>query len=127
MEQPITFLYGLNFMSVSLSDILTATKNIVTALNNATQTLANINGVQTVASISGAIVVSPNSGRLATISITAGGSSVGYVYDSKSTTVISSPIYAIPTTIGIVHPNIPVTNGIVVIPGTGQVVTVTYS
>lgn len=111
----------------SLSDILTAAKNIVTALNNAAQTYLNVNGTQIAPGLSATTQVSIVSGRLATLSIIVGGSASGVIYDARVTTDTSRPLYNIPTTPGIVYINMPVVNGIVVAPGTGQVVAVSYS
>jgi hypothetical protein len=114
-------------MAVSLSDILTAVKNIVTALNNAAQTYSNVNGLQSNANIISATVVKNGSGRLATVSIVVGGSANGTIYDANSTVSTSLPIFTIPNTPGVIFANIPVTYGILVIPGSGQTVTVSYS
>lgn len=111
----------------SLSDILTTAKNVVTAINNVSQTYLSINGTKRAAKISTATVVSTTQGRVATLSITTGGSASGTIYDASTTTDTTAPLYTIPTTIGIVYINLPVNNGIVVAPGTGQVVTVSYS
>ncbi|MDE2105633.1 MAG: hypothetical protein KGL39_50870, partial [Patescibacteria group bacterium] len=61
----------------SLSDILTTAKNVVTAINNVSQTYLNVNGTKRVAKISTTTVVSTAQGRLATLSITTGGSASG--------------------------------------------------
>lgn len=111
----------------SLTDILTATKNAVVAVNNVSQTLLNIVGNKSAPAISASSVVSTTAGRLARISITTAGSTTGTIYDSNSTTATTRPIFKIPNTIGIIEVSIPVTNGIVVAPGSGQVVTVSYS
>jgi hypothetical protein len=111
----------------SLDDILTATKNAVTAINNASQTYLNIQGAQNVPQISTTTQVRTGAGRLAMVSITSPGTTNGTIYDSSSTSSLTVPIYTIPTTIGIMFVNMPVSFGIVVVPGSGQVVTVSYS
>jgi putative NADPH-quinone reductase len=111
----------------SLSDILTTAKNIASAINNVAQTYVSVQGAQVRQNITAATVVSSAPGRLAMVSITTGGSANGVIYDAAATGVTSRPIYAIPNTIGIVFVNLPVIYGIVVAPGTGQVVTVSYS
>lgn len=113
--------------NVSLSDLLTTIKNVVTALNNAAQTYLNINGLQNNANITTATVVKTTSGRLAMVSVIAGGSANGTIYDAINTTSTSTPIFTIPDTPGVFFANLPVTNGIVVVPGSGQIVTVSYS
>lgn len=114
-------------MASSLDDILTATKNIVTALNNATQTYLTVSGAQNYTRISSTAVASVKAGRLVVVSITTAGSSVGTIYDANTVGVTTSPLYIIPNAVGIVQVNLPVSYGIVVVPGTGQVVTISYS
>ncbi len=139
----------------SLDDLLTATKNIVVAINGASSSgtnivtaldtlnttlaatntaLATLNtsylgvaGTTTVNTINAATLVRTGAGRLCRVSITTAGSTNGTIYDSTSTGAPTHPIWAIPATLGLVDVSIPVTTGIVVVPGTGQVVTVTYS
>ena len=114
-------------MAVSLSDILTATKNIVTALNNAAQTYLNVNGISTQINIKTPTLVKNGAGRVATVSIVDGGTANGTIYDSNSITSLTNPIFTVINTSGIIFVNCPVGNGIVVIPGAGQNITVTYS
>ena len=111
----------------SLDDLLTAAKNLVNATNTVGQVIANINGVAIAPNLSATTLVSSKAGRLARVSVLAGGSTNGTIYDSTSTTSPTRPIFKIPTTTGIIDVNLPVVNGIVVSPGTGQVVTISYS
>ena len=112
-------------MTVSTSDILSAVKNIVTAINGVTTAYLNVNGTATATTISAATIVKNSAGRVATVSITtsAGG---GIIYDS-STASTTRPIYDIPSTVGVFVVNLPVSYGIYVVPGSGQVLTVSYS
>jgi hypothetical protein len=55
------------------------------------------------------------------------GSGTGAIYDAASATATSDKLLTIPTTIGVGEANIPVNNGIVVAPGTGQTVAIVYS
>jgi hypothetical protein len=119
----------------SISDILTALKNIATALNNASQTYLNVNGISNLSNISTAggqySQVKGAPGRICTVSVTMGGSSTGTIYDTVTTTsgVVSTnrPVYIIPENIGVYVVNIACDYGIVVAPGTGQALTVGYS
>lgn len=111
----------------SLSDILTAAKNVVTAINNVAQTYINVQGARVATGITAATVVSTGPGRVATVSSVIGGSVEGYVYDSTSTAVTTAPLCVIHKTEGVYVINLPVVNGIVVAPGTGQTVTISYS
>lgn len=114
-------------MSVSLSDILTAAKNIVTALNNQAQTTISINGLQTVSNISAATLVKSSGGRVCSVSVIVAGSASGTIYDVNNVLGTSNPVFKIPTTVGVTFVNMPTTNGIVVAPGSGQTVSVSYS
>lgn len=111
----------------SLSDILTAAKNIVTALNNAAQSYLNVQGVRNSGSLSAATLVQSGAGRVCVVSVTTAGSATGKIYDATAATATTNPVYVIPTTAGVTVVNIPITNGLVVAPGTGQVVMVSYS
>ena len=119
----------------SLDDILTATKNAVTAINNGAQTLLSINGLKTQANITTTTVLKTSAGRVATVSIVVGGTGSplggggtnGTICDSNSTTSLTNVIFTIPNTPGVVFLNMPTSNGIVVAPGPGQTVAVSFS
>ena len=102
-------------------------QNIATAINNAASTYLQVNGSQTIENITSAKVVKSSSGRVCMVSIVAAGSTTGYIYDSASSSATTPAIYAIPNTLGIVFVNLPTSYGIVVSPGTGQNVSVSYS
>lgn len=114
-------------MAASLDSILTAAQNIATALNNAQQAYLNVNGVQNAADLTAATLVRTGAGRVAVVSVTTAGSTVGKIYDANSTSATTLPIYTIPMTVAVFVVNLPVTNGVVVAPGTGQHVTVSFS
>lgn len=111
----------------SLSDILTTGKNIVTAISNIVQTYINVQGAQNSGNLTSATLVQLGLCRLASVSVTTAGSAVGYIYDTNSAASTANPIYVIPNTVGITFVNMPVGLGLVVAPGTGQAVTVSYS
>jgi hypothetical protein len=111
----------------SLSDILTTTKNIVTALNQLGQTYLEVEGTSSYTEITAATLVKSGQGRIARLVVVVAGSGTGSVYDASSATATNDKLLTIPTTIGIVEVNIPVNNGIVVAPGTGQTVAIVYS
>jgi hypothetical protein len=111
----------------SLSDLLTTAKNIASAINGVAQTYLNVQGAKIRQNMTASTVVSSEAGRLAMVTVTTAGSAVGTIYDSASTSITTRPIYTIPNTVGVVFVNLPVTYGIVVTPGTGQAVTVSYS
>lgn len=114
-------------MSVSLSDILTAAKNIVTAINTISQNYMNVQGAITISAITTPTVLKSISGRVASVSVVVAGSANGAIYDSESTSVLTNKIFIIQQVVGITVVNLPVNAGIVVVPGTGQTVAVSYS
>ena len=114
-------------MSASTSDVLSAIKNIVTALANATQTYLNVNGTLNAANISTPTVVKPSAGRIANISVLTAGASPGKIYDGATLAATTKPLGVIPNTVGIFTVNLATSFGLLVVPGTGQVVTVGYS
>lgn len=111
----------------SISDILTAAKNIVTALNGLGQTYLSVVGSQVTGAISAKTLVKSGGGRVARVSVTSSGSSDGFIYDAASVNATSVMIASIPNTVGVTEINLPVNSGIVVAPGTGQTVVVSYS
>jgi hypothetical protein len=112
----------------SISDILTAIKNIVTALATASQNYLNVNGQVTISSISAPVVLKVSAGRVASVSVIVGGA-VGAIYDGATLTSTTKQLYVIPDTVSgqpyVV--NMPVSVGILIVPGAGQTVTVSYS
>lgn len=123
----------------SLSDILTAAKNIVTAINGLGQTYLQVSGSKAFAQINVATVVMVGQGRLVRVVVTTSGSGAGAIYDAAVSTATSQKIYTIDNTgagyapsssftgLRVIDLGIPVSNGIVVAPGPGQVVTIIYS
>ena len=111
----------------SLSDILTATKNIVTALNQLGQTYLQVQGSKFYSDITAATLIQSGQGRVATVVVTVAGSGDGAVYDASSSSATTDKVYLIPKDHGVYVVNVPVNNGIVVAPGTGQTVAISYS
>ena len=114
-------------MTASIGDILTAAKNIVTAINGAAQAYINVNGSISATSITSATLLKTGAGRIATISVVASSATTGAIYDTNSASSTANKIGVIPATVGITIWNIPYTNGLVVVPGSGQTVTISYS
>jgi len=115
--------------TASISDVLTAIKNIVTALATAAQNYLNVQGAVNAANISSPTVVKTSAGRIASVSVLTAGSATGLIYDGATLTATIKPVYVIPTSVG-TEPyvvNMPLSFGLLVVPGSGQVVTVSYS
>lgn len=111
----------------SLSDILTAIKNLVEAVNNASQAYRAVNGVSTKEGITAPIVLKASPGRIASVSVIVAGSAPGTLYDSSQASVPTAPLYLIPNTVGVFVVNLPTDTGLLVVPGSGQTVTVSWS
>jgi hypothetical protein len=112
----------------SLSDILTAAKNVVTAISQLGQTYLKIQGTAKSDTITAPTLVYSGQCRLASISvITSSGSVNGMVYDSSNVSSLTSPMAIIEHPVGIKVINMPVNNGILVVPGAGMSVVVSYS
>lgn len=87
-------------------------------------------GTATTLDVTAATIIKNSPGRLFTISVVVAGSAAGAVYDSASTSgnTAANQIGVIPNTAGPVSFNaMPTATGIVVAPGTGQTVTVSWS
>ena len=114
----------------SLDDILTTAKNIVTAINGISNKLDRFSASgasYTYANITATTLIKSGSGSIAVVSVTTPGTTSGTIYDANAVGFTSSPIFKIPMTVGLTIVNMPVTNGIVVAPGTGQAVSISYS
>ena len=114
-------------MPATLDDILTAQKNGVLAINGVANATLFTAGKLAAPAITSATLVRSGAGWVAKVSVTVAGSAAGIIYDSVSTTSPTPAIAVIPNTVGIVTVNLPVTNGIVFVPGSGMTATVSYS
>lgn len=87
-------------------------------------------GTATTLNVTTATVIKSSPGRLFTVSVLVAGSAAGAVYDSTSTSgnTAANQIGVIPDAAGVVNFNaMPTANGIVVAPGTGQTLAVSWS
>lgn len=115
----------------SVSDILTTLKNLVAALNFAAQSFNNVNGVSTKEAVSVPTVVKTTPGRVCAVSIITAGSAAGIIYDATNLNTTTAPLWVIPAAAAsngqpyVV--NMPTDSGIVVVPGTGQTLTLSWS
>jgi hypothetical protein len=113
----------------SNDDFLTTLKNIVTAVNSLSNTWQEVNGKTNSGEISTTTNLSAATSRIATVSVIVAGSTPGTVYDANSISnaVVGTRLFIIPNTVGVTFLNMPIVNGLVVSPGSGQIVTVSYS
>jgi hypothetical protein len=111
----------------SISDILSALKNLVTALATTTNNYLNVEGQANFTGLTAPAVVKPSAGRIARVSVIVAGAATGYVYDSASTASTTKPLWVIPTTAGVYDVNLPASFGILIVPGSGQTISGSYS
>lgn len=115
----------------SLSDLLTTAQNIVKAINNVAQNYLNVQGLTSFANISAPTVVKASPGRVCRLSITTAGSATGMVYDGATLAATSKPLWVIPETAASngepYEVNFATTFGLLIVPGSGQVVAVGFS
>lgn len=113
----------------TLDDILTAQKNGVVAINNLNQTTAKIAGAFTSATVTTSTAVVTGAGRLVSFSLVVAGTTVGKVHDASAVAnaAAANALVAVPNTIGVYQVGSRFSKGLVVVPGTGQSINVTYS
>jgi hypothetical protein len=111
----------------SLSDILSAIKNLVTGVGTLAQNYLNVQGIANSGPLTAATVVKPSPGRVALVSVTTAGSATGTIYDSATLANTTRPMYIIPEAAGVTEFKWPFNYGILVVPGTGMTVAVSYS
>lgn len=116
-------------MTASIDDAITVLQNMVIGLNALTQTIQNVEGQATSEGISTATLLKKGAGRVVRISVTTAGTTVGSIYDAASAALVGTAnlVAVIPIAAGVVDISMPVQNGIVIVPGTSQVVSVSYS
>jgi hypothetical protein len=114
----------------NLTTIISVGQNIAQAISNLAQTYLNVNGNNSVTGITAATLVSTKPGRMCMCSVIAADgvlADAGLIYDANSTLDLSRPIFNIPPTPGDFFVNFPVAYGILVVPGPGMTVSVSYS
>lgn len=115
----------------NLDDILTTQKNGVIAINNINQISYYLGGRVTSQTVNSDTVIAISSGRIVSYSITEKGSTAGKIYNSATVANASTSNQLLSTTatqeVGVYTAGLVFTNGLVVSPGTGQYINVTYS
>ena len=113
----------------SLGDILTTQKNGVIAINNIFQALSALNPTVTSTTVTSSTLILAGSGRLISFSVVVAGSANGLIYNAGTPSggTAANALVATPTTVGVYAANMVFTNGLVIAPGTGQSINVTYS
>lgn len=116
-------------MPASLDDILTAQKNGVVAINGLAQATTRSLGTQTSVTVTAATLIYVGKGYLVNFSVVVAGTTAGTISNTGavSTVAAANALCAIPATVGVVKLGQVFSTGLVVTPGTGQSVNVTYS
>lgn len=86
-------------------------------------------GIHSVLNVSAATVVKAMRGRIVKVNVNTAGSTVGLIYDHTTTSGVGAAnlVGTIPDVVGTYTFDFPCGVGIVVVPGTGQVVSVSYN
>ena len=114
-------------MQVGLADILTAAKNIVSSLSSIHDVYSTMMGNQKSAEVNAATLVFSGQGRLVRVSVTDTGTTDGTLYDCKSASTLQNPIALVAAAGSVIEYGIPISNGLVFVPGTSQKGVVVYS
>lgn len=111
-----------------LTDILTAIKNGVVAMNNASNAILRAQGNATSRTTDGTLLVISGKGILVNFSVTEAGSAEGSIYNAASTSAIAdtNKLVATPNLIGVYDCSQYFDSGLVIVVGTGQKINVTY-
>lgn len=112
----------------SLDDILTTQKNGVVAINGYTSTNLRAQGTYTSATVTANTLVISGRGYLVSWSVLNAGSAPGFIYNYNAATGYSAPnaLCSTGSAIGIFPAGLVFTSGLVIVPGTGQSINVTY-
>ena len=112
----------------SLDDILTAQKNGVVAINQVASNAFGVQGRKSYLEITADTLVHTGEAWVARISVIVAGAAGG-IYDANTVAgaVTGTQLCVIPATVGIHDVLMPVTKGIVVKPGAGQKVSISFT
>lgn len=115
-------------MPASIDDVLTAIKNIASALNAQTTNETNLAGAQDFYNITTPTLVKSGAGRVVNVVTIVSGSADGVIYDASNVSDTSRPIYPIShTATSPIVVNMPFQYGLLVSPGTGQTIAGSFS
>jgi hypothetical protein len=79
------------------------------------------------AALTAETLVAPGQGRIAVVSVVVAGSATGMAYDGSAVGAHTLPLFVIPAAVGVYVVNLPYNLGLIIVPGTSQKVTVSYS
>lgn len=113
----------------SLDDVVTVQKNGVIGVNGLNQALRRAQGSNTSSTVTAQTLVISGKGFLVNFSVVVAGTTAGTINNAATTALASAAnaLCSTPTTIGVYPCGIVFTNGLVITPGTGQSINITYS
>lgn len=113
----------------SLDDVITVQKNAVVGVNGLNQTIRRAQGSNTSLTVTAQTQIVVGRGYLVSFSVVVAGTTSGKISNAQTTSLVAAPnaLCATPDTIGVYPCGLVFTDGLVVTPGTGQSVNVTYS
>jgi hypothetical protein len=118
---------GVGPAGASLSDLLSAVQHVASQIGVIGQRYMNAQGQSLGAAITGPKVLKTTAGRLVMISVTVAGTGPGQIIDATVLSATDPVICIIPDTVGVLNVNLPFTLGLLVVPGPGMTVSVSYS
>ena len=112
----------------SLDDILTVQKNGVIAINGYTNSSLRSQGTFTSATVTANTLVVAGRGYLVSWTVLDAGSTAGTIYNYNVVTGFAAPnaLCSTGSVVGVFPAGLVFTNGLVIVPGTGQSINVTY-
>ena len=112
----------------SLDDILTAQKNGVVAINSVAQANLRTEGNATSATVTANTLAVQGNGYLVRYCVLVAGSAAGTINNANSITnaAASNALCVTTNTVGVYDVGVVFTNGLVIKPGSGQSINITY-
>jgi hypothetical protein len=120
--------HGAGPSGASLSDILTAVQHVASNIATAADRYMRAQGQGIGAALTAPTVLKQGTGRVVMVSVTTAGTTTGQIIDAALATATHPVIAIIPTAAGApVTVNLPFQLGLLVVPGAGMTVSVSYS
>jgi hypothetical protein len=113
----------------SLDDVITVQKNAVIGVNGLNQTIRRSQGSNTSLTVTAQTVAVVGKGYLVSFSVTVAGTTNGSISNAQTAALATAAnaLCATPNTVGVYPCGQVFTDGLIITPGTGQSVNVTYS
>lgn len=120
---------GINNIGTSFETISTDLTSLATNIATLASTSAYLAGKSTSSTVTSSTLVVAGAGRLVGVSIIVAGTASGLIHNAATAgaAAASNALVVTPVTIGFYQVGQRFTNGLVIVPGTGQSINVTYS